>query len=54
MFNDKHKVLFRCLDCLMILSIEFDKEDLDNLENLKDNKMELECACGGICEILRD
>lgn len=52
MFNDKYKFLFKCEECLMLLSVEF--EDKEDLENLQENKIELECPCGSKCYILRN
>ena len=50
--NTKIKFLFRCDDCQMILSVEFeDKEDLDKVQ---EDKMILECPCNGHCIVLRD
>jgi len=54
MFNDttKRKFLFKCEDCALILSVDFEEED--ELEKVQDNKMILECPCGGRCVVLRD
>ena len=46
------KFLFRCDVCLMILSVDF--EDEEDLESVQDDKIELECPCGGKCKVLRD
>lgn len=54
MFNLlKRKFLFKCDECEMILSVEF--EDEEDLEKVQDDKMILECPCGGgHCIVLRD
>jgi len=52
MFGNKRKFLFRCEKCALILAVEIeDEEDLKQIEN---NKLVLECPCGGICRVLRD
>jgi len=48
----KQKFLFRCEDCEMILSVDF--EDEDDLKKVQEDKMALECPCGGRCKVLRD
>lgn len=54
MFTDptKRKFLFKCNDCSMILSVDLDEED--DLEKVQEDKMTLECPCGGQCVVLRD
>ena len=53
MFDDKvHKFLFKCEDCAMIVSIELEEED--ELERVNENKLVLECPCGGKSKVLRD
>jgi len=53
MYNDtKRKFLFKCEECAMILSVEF--EEPEDLKNVQDDKVELECPCGGLCKVLRD
>jgi hypothetical protein len=53
MFNDpKRKYLFKCEDCKMILSVDF--EEPEDLQKINENKMILECPCGGRCLVLRD
>lgn len=53
MFDDKkQKFLFKCDDCSMIVSIELEEED--ELEQVHDNKLILECPCGGKSHVLRD
>lgn len=49
---NKRKYLFKCQDCQLILSAEF--EEKEDLEDLQDNKMTLQCPCDGKCIILRD
>jgi len=52
MFNMVRKFLFRCNDCKTILSIEFENED--DIDKVQNDKVDLECVCGGHCEVLRD
>jgi hypothetical protein len=53
MFNEPtREFLFKCEDCAMILSVEFVEEE--DLQKVNDNKMHLECPCGGQCKVLRD
>lgn len=53
MFNDpKRKFLFKCEDCEMILSVDF--EEKEDIQKIQDNEMVLECPCGGHCKVLRD
>ena len=51
-FDHKRKFLFKCEDCAMILSVEF--EDQEDLDKVQDDRMVLECPCGGQCKVLRD
>ncbi len=48
----KIRFTFRCNDCKMIISSEFDDED--DIEDVRDDKLYLECPCGGKCGLLRD
>ena len=49
------KLLFRCIDCQMIMSITLDdEEDEKDLKDAQNNKLYLQCACGSKCHILRD
>lgn len=55
MFTDsnKRKFLFKCSDCEMIISANFDDED--DIKDIEEDKMTLECVtCGGKCHVLRD
>jgi hypothetical protein len=53
MFNDlKRKFLFKCDECAMILSVEFEEEE--DLKKIQDDEMVLECPCEGRCKVLRD
>lgn len=54
MFKDcnKQSFLFRCEDCEMIVSVTIDDEE--DLEKIRENKMELECPCKGISRVLLD
>jgi hypothetical protein len=48
----KRKFLFRCDECEMIISIEFDDdEDIKDAEN---GDFKLECVCGGHSSLLRN
>lgn len=55
-FSDKglnsRDFLFRCVDCSLILEVNFD-EDKD-IDKIQDKKMYVECPCGGICKVLLD
>lgn len=46
------KFLFKCEDCAMIISAGFD--DPEDLENIQEDKIHLECPCGSHCHVLRD
>jgi DNA-directed RNA polymerase subunit RPC12/RpoP len=48
----KQYFLFKCQDCGMIVSVPF--EDPQDLEEVRENKMELKCPCDGKCVVLRD
>jgi len=50
--SSKRKFLFKCDTCELILSVEFDEPE--DLEKVQDDKIILECPCGGHCNILRD
>ena len=52
MFGAIKKYLFKCDTCDSILAVDFD--DPKDLEELKEDKILLECPCGGICLLLRD
>ena len=53
MFNvQKRKFLFKCESCEMIISVEF--EDEEDLENVQEDKMVLECPCSGQSRVLLD
>lgn len=52
MFSSKRKFLFKCDICDLILSIEL--EESAEIEKANNNKVVLDCPCGGICKILRD
>ncbi len=53
MFQDtsKNKFLFRCESCKMIVAAEFEEEDA---EDVREDKVTLECPCGGQSCYLRD
>lgn len=44
--------LFKCEECEIILSVDFDDED--DIKRVQENKVDLECSCGGYCKVLRD
>lgn len=46
------KFLFKCEECNMIISVNFD--DPEDLENVQEDKIQLECPCGSHCHVLRD
>jgi len=50
--DESRKFLFRCEDCQMIISVNFD--DPEDLENLQEDKIQLECPCGAHCFVLRN
>jgi len=52
MLTSIRKFLFRCEECGLILSVEF--EDEDDIEMVQENKVVLECQCSGYCKVLMD
>jgi len=46
------KFLFKCEDCGMILSVDF--EDEEDLIKVQEDLLILECPCGGKSKVLRD
>lgn len=46
------KFLFKCTECEMIISVEF--ESPEDLEDVQEDKMTLECPCAGKCHVLRN
>lgn len=48
----KKKYLFKCQDCSMILSVEFETEE--DHQKVNNDEMILECLCEGYCKVLRD
>jgi len=50
--NLKRKFLFKCDDCESISNIEFETEE--DLKEIDEDKMLLECSCGGISYVLRN
>jgi hypothetical protein len=50
--KELRKFLFRCEDCQMIVSVEFD-EHID-IEKVQEDKIVLECPCGSHSKVLRD
>ena len=52
LLNKKIKCLFKCDICEMILSVDF--EETKDIEDFREDKVLLECPCGGVCLPLRD
>lgn len=52
MCDKKITFLFRCVECKLILSAEF--EEPEDLEDVRNDKLYLECLCGDKCWLLRD
>lgn len=52
MLITKRKFLFRCEECGTIVSAEFDEQDA--VKKVEEDKVILECPCGGPCQLLRD
>jgi hypothetical protein len=48
----KRKFLFKCDTCEMIVSVEF--EEAEDIKKTTEDKVCLECPCGGYCKLLRD
>ena len=48
----KRQFLFRCETCGMIIAVEFEEEN--DLQDIQDDKVILECICQGKCKVLRD
>ena len=52
MMYKKRAFLFKCEECQMIVSLEFDdQEDIDKIQN---DQIVFECPCGSCYKILRD
>lgn len=53
LFDQNKHVLFKCTECNLIVSVNFDNED--DIEKLNEDKIVLECSnCKGTCTILRN
>ena len=52
LWSKKEKHLFKCDTCSAILLLEF--EEQKEIEELREDKILLECPCGGICLPLRN
>lgn len=52
MLDKKRKYLFRCDSCETILSVEFDEPE--DIKKVQEDKVILECPCGGYCNVLRN
>jgi hypothetical protein len=48
----KQTFLFKCDTCEAIISVDFEEEE--DLEDVNNNKVILECPCGGRCKVLRN
>lgn len=48
----KRKFLFKCEECEMIIAVSFDEPE--DLQDVQENKIQLECPCGAHCKVLRD
>jgi hypothetical protein len=46
------KFLFKCEECELIMAVGFD--DPEDLQNIQEDKIHLECPCGAYCHVLRD
>jgi hypothetical protein len=46
------KFLFKCEECELIMAVGFD--DPEDLQNIQEDKIHLECPCGAQCHVLRD
>lgn len=51
-FSKSRKFLFKCEDCELIVTAEF--EDPEDLEKIQKDQIVLECTCKGYCKLLRD
>jgi len=47
---EKFHLLMMCVSCNMILSISLD--DKDDIKDLMEGELELECPCSGRCKLL--
>lgn len=52
LFNEKKYFLFKCTKCESILDINLD--ELEDIETYQEDKLQVECNCGGECKPLRD
>lgn len=52
LFDKSKHVLFKCDECGMIVSVDFDNKE--DIEKLNEDKIILECGCGGTSTILRN
>lgn len=46
----KQKFLFRCSECKVIITSEF--EDEEDIEDIKEGKLFFDCPCGGLSKLL--
>jgi hypothetical protein len=51
-FSDKRFFLFKCDNCDAILDINLD--EVEDIETYHEDKLKVECSCGGNCQPLRD
>ena len=52
LFTQSVHVLFKCDTCETIVSVDFEEEE--DLKKINEDKVILECKCGGECTILRN
>ena len=48
----KYAFLFRCDECALIVSVDYDDED--EIEEVRNDMIILSCPCGGKCKALRN
>lgn len=51
-WDSKRKFLFKCAECSIILSVEFESQE--DIDLVLDDKMKIDCPCGEKCSFLRD
>ncbi len=47
------KFLFKCSDCQIIVEVDDFKEQHE-IDKVVNDEIELECTCGGICNVILD
>lgn len=48
----KQNFTFKCEDCGLIVAVPFEEEE--DLKDIQENKLFLECLCKGKCKVLRN